>query len=305
MFLFSVLTLGCQCGRPALPTATDPPPIPTRPPPPPEDTGEEPQCAWVEEEPNDNSDQANTLPMEQQACGQFTGSAGDSDNWAFQVAIDAWVAIDVEAEQLGSLANPAAVVVAPGGAFSRNNDDVGGDVSLLVPLVPGAYNLQIFEQNFSGADDGRWFYDVQVSEQKAPRGWTDVADEPNQDASTAMLVADGDAIYGTIEGPTDEDWFRIDIPAGRHNLTVSAEAFGSGSPLDSLFQLRNEAGVAPACPSNPDCRFDRGETGFEADPWGRYTSEGDETIYVRFRNELSGGSPFHWYVLDIQLEVVP
>lgn len=302
MLLVSLLTVGCQCGRPALPAETDNPTPPTRPPPPTLDTAPEPPCDWVEEEPNNNAEQANELPLEAKACGEFANAAGDADNWVFEVGTSTWIGIDVEAEQLGSLGNPAAAIVGTHGSFTREDDDEGADVALLVPLDAGTYNLTVFEQNFSGGGDGRYFYDLQVSEQKAPRAWTAVADEPNGDRVDALPVTDGEAVYGVIDSPTDEDWLRIEIPHGRTTLTVDAQAFGLGSPLDGVIELRTETGT-PTCVDAADCRFERGETGSENDPWARYTSDGDETIYVRFRSEVANsGSPYHWYVLAISLE---
>lgn len=300
MLLVSLLTVGCQCGRPALPPDTDTPTPPTRPPPPTLDTAPEPPCDWVEEEPNNTPEQANTLPLEAKACGQFGSPAGDSDNWAFETDTTTWIAIDVEAEQIGSFANPAVAITGPA-SFSRQDGDEGGDVALLVPLDAGSWNLTVFEQNLSGGTDGRWFYDLQVSEQKAPRAWTQIADEPNDDRATALPVTDGDAVYGLITSATDEDWLRVDIPHGRTTLTVEAEAFALGSPLDGVIELRTETGT-PTCVDASDCRFEDGVTGSERDPFARYTSDGDETIYVRFRSEISGSSPYHWYVLTIALE---
>lgn len=300
--VLALLTLGCSCGQPALPQDTDPATLPTRPPPPTEDTGDDPQCAFEEEEPNNSAEMANDLPLEAQACGQFNTIAGDSDNWSFEVTHATWIGIDVEAQRRGSLANPAVAVVGAGTAFNRTDDEDSGDVGMLVPLTPSTYTLQVFEQNFSGADDGRWFYDLQVSEQKAPRSWNGVIDEPADGPTDARVVQNGDVLYGVIDDTTDEDWLRIDIPPGRHVLTVSTEAYASGSPLDALIELEDDTGEPPACPSTPSCRFERGITGFENDPFARYTSEGDETIYIRFRDESSGGSPFHWYILDVSLE---
>ncbi|MEZ4318081.1 MAG: hypothetical protein R3F61_11275 [Myxococcota bacterium] len=268
----------------------------------PEDTGPEPPCALPESEPNNSGPEADLLPLEIEACGQFR-APGDSDFWSVELTEESWLGIRVDARENGSFANPAVVLSATDGlAVLRSDGSETADVHLLFPTVARDFTLLVLEENQQGDVGQRYFYDVIATVQKAPREWTRVELEPNDARADAVPVLDGDAVFGVIEDNDDGDYYRIDVPVGRHTLRVSVDAFDMGSPADTVLYLQNAAGMSPICPTSAGCVFARGEVGFERDPSFEFTSEGDETLYVRVLPETGLGSPVHWYVLDVALE---
>ncbi|MCB9675097.1 MAG: hypothetical protein H6737_08265 [Alphaproteobacteria bacterium] len=299
------LVAGCHCRPdPSNPDSdTDPDdtsrPVDTAP----LDTGPEPACAFPEIEPNNSNVEANVLPLEAKACGDFR-APGDSDFWSFAVDEPTWLGIRIDARENGSFANPAAVLSASDGlAVLRADGSDTADVHLLFPTDARDFTLLVLEQNQQGDTGRRYFYDLIATVQKAPREWTRTEVEPNDLRADAMVVFDGDQVFGLIEDSDDGDYYRIDVPVGRHTLVASISAFDLGSPADTIVYLQNAAGLSPDCGAgNSNCAFPRGQVGFELDPWLEFTSEGDETLYLRVRPEDAYGSPVHWYVLDVTLE---
>lgn len=289
------MSTGCQCQpAPAPPTV---PEDPTPPVDPTADTAPPPPCDVPECEPNNALADAGPLPLEANACGAFQADL-DGDRWYFTLDRPEWISLDLDARENGSLANPQLFVSGPGVVFDRLDGDETADAHLHVPLAAGTYDVLVRDQDGSGGDDGRWFYDLQVSVQKEPAEWTHTEHEPNQRVADANPLALGDAVFGRMEG--DDDLYRIDLPAGRSTLELEVVAFAAGSPADTELLLEDEAGQ-PRCPDG--CRFERGRIGFEADPFASVRSEGDESIYVRVRLEgVALPSSAHWYVLSANLQ---
>lgn len=267
------------------------------------DTAPPPRCDWPELEPNNTAASATPLAVDVGACGAFQ-NPNDPDFWEFELPVTTWLGVWLDARENGSFANPALILAGPDGLVVRREDgDETADARLLFPAPAGSYTITALEQAFQGDANGRWFYDVMATVQKAPRTWTTAEVEPNGGRPSATALGDGDAAWGVLSTGDDQDWFAIAVPEGRHALTAHVDAFGLGSPADTVLTLQRADGSSPGCgPSNAQCRFPRGEIGFERDPWLRYTSEGDETLYVRVQSEDELGSIAHWYVLEISLE---
>ncbi|MCB9668817.1 MAG: hypothetical protein H6736_06160 [Alphaproteobacteria bacterium] len=296
LLVSGTVLVGCQCRPdPSVPT----PPEPTETPPEPTgDTAPPPPCDVPESEPNNALDDADALPLEADACGEFQ-VANDGDRWWFELARDEWVSVRLDARENGSLANPMLVLAGPGVVAQRVDGDETADAELHVPLTPGVYDLQVRDQDGSGDGDGRWFYDLQASVQKAPTDWDALEVEPNGSVATASPLPLGTSAFGLLDTPGDADVFAVPVPTGRHTVALWVEAFALGSPADTVLHLLDADGASPGCGAdNPDCAYPRGEIGFESDPWLLRTSEGDETLWVRVRNEApTQGSPAHWYVV--------
>lgn len=292
---------GCNCRPdPTVPSMpiddTAPPPAATA------DTAPPPRCAIEESEVNNEAATADELPLDRRGCGLFQ-APNDPDFWTFDVPESAWVGVWLDARENGSIADPGLFVVGPGGlVVARDDGDETADVRLLFPAPVGTYTLTVREEGFQGAEDGRYFYDLLATVQKAPLEWTGLEVEPNDAVAQATPAGPGDVLLGALADPDDDDVFRVAIPVGRHELTARIDAFTLGSPADLMMNLVDAGGSSPGCgASNPSCEFRRGEVGFERDPWLQYTSEGDEVLYVRVRSEDGFGSPIHWYALSVAL----
>jgi hypothetical protein len=300
-----VVLAGCQCRPdPSVPTPADtsePPTDTAR-----TDTAPPPPCAWPESEPNNSDAEADLLPLEAFACGTF-GAPADSDFWSFPVTEDTWLGVRVDAAENGSFANPAVVLSGDDGlAILRNDGSETADVHLLFPTAPRNYTLLVLEESGQGDSNDRWFYDVMATVQKAPIDWTRSEVEPNDtvaDVELANPALSGDLVFGVLDDGDDRDLLRIDVPVGRHEITVAAKGFDLGSPADTELLLLDSAGDSPGCgPGNGGCVFRRGAIGFERDPVLTYSSDGAETLYVRVQSEDDRGSAVHWYVLDVRIE---
>ena len=298
----SGMSAGCQCNPPGPPANTDK----WEPPPPdtdvPVDTAPPPRCSLEETEPNALESDADDLPLEVDACGWFQAPY-DSDRWQFEVPVATWVGVTVTARENGSIADPDVVIYQQNYSVDRIAGDDTADVHLLMPMEAGPYSMVVTEHSQTGEDNGRFFYDIDASVQKAPRSWSLSEEEPNNTVETALVAQDGDSVFGVIGVQGDIDLLEIQIPEGRHTLTVSVDAFSLGSPADLMLNLIDAAGDSPNCPGFPDCFFFRDEVGGGSDPWLQYNSEGGETLFVKVRPEVpTKFSSSHWYVVDVQLE---
>lgn len=296
---------GCQCRPDAsvpTPEDTSEPPVDTAR----TDTAPPPPCAWPESEPNNSDAEADLLPLEAAACGTF-GAPADSDFWSFTVSEETWLGIRIDAAENGSFANPSVVLSADDGlAILRTDGSETADVHLLFPTDPRVFTLLVLEQSGQGDSNDRWFYDAIATIQKAPLEWSEVEVEPNDTLADVELdnpVVSGAVVFGILEDADDRDLFRVDIPTGRHELTVTAQGFDLGSPADTELRLLDATGASPGCgPDNAGCVFERGVVGFERDPVLTYSSEGDESLFVRVQPEDDRGSAVHWYAIEVQIE---
>ncbi|NCG18364.1 MAG: hypothetical protein GWP91_05035 [Rhodobacterales bacterium] len=274
-----------------------------------EDTAPAPPCDAPEVEPNGSADEASSLPLEQIGCGVFE-APGDFDVFVTEVAEEGWLSFSTVATKLGSFADMQ-IVVSPsnGAAVDRRDDPNVKDASLLFPAPAGTYIIQLIEQSFQGGDN--YHYEVVVSRAKAPVDWSASEIEPNNDLASAYSVGDGDALFGGMSSNTDSDWYRIDVPAGKHTLTATVDAFNFGSggnfslflfddALGSLPEGCESAGVPPV-----NCLFTGPLEGFGYDPGLTYESLGDEVLYVKISDEeFKFGDPV-WYVIRFSLEGTP
>ncbi len=314
-WVWALVTVGgCNC-RPELPQPpthsdeTDPPP-----------TGETADssvpagpCDVPEIEPNDALQQGTPLLLERHACGAFA-SDDDQDHWSFELEEDAWLLARLRQAD-GSLADPSLLLSPPGGEWAalKNDDPDSVDATLLFPAPAGAYVVKAAEQTFSGGD--RFGYDLVVSEGKAPVAWTRAEVEPNDTQALAETVVHGDVVFGTMTGNgalPDFDWYRIEIPAGKHTLSFEITAFDEGSSGDLTIYLYDEAlgmlpdGCRDPCPQSQPacvpCAVEGGIRGVERDPVGEYVSAGGEVVWIQVQESAARESPASWYVLDLGLE---
>ena len=299
-----LLAQGCTC-RPELPDVSDDPPseasetqdtapLETA------DTGPEPPCAVPEEEPNNSEPDATLLPTEQAACGTFDASL-DLDWWVLEFEEDGWLEVRVDAQDIGSTADVAVVLSGDDRIATREDNEEHNDVDLLIPATAGAYTLLITEETASSGE--RFFYDLLVTAQKEPFD-VDLTDPgTNTSSGAAMVLSSGETVLGLLDDlVTGEDWYVIDVPPGRHALTIDVEGFAEGSPADTSVWLYDTSldELPEGCRSN--CEIPGGAQPGERDPYYVYDSEGNEAVYVRIRDASGHTGPAYWYVLTLWVE---
>ncbi len=297
--VLSVLAgVGCAGSLPAPPDDDDSPETTADTATPTTDTGPAGPCRVVEAEPNNSPDEATPLIVEQRACGRLDG---EPDVYAFTLDDDGWVEFEVAAAD-GSIAdvsmrlsNPEFVVVSDK-AYDTD------DVRLAFQAPAGDYTLAVNEEDGNGGE--RYAYEVLVSEIKAPVSWTTVEVEGNDDFATAQPLGDGDAVFGVMERDVlpDEDWYRVDVQSGRHDVRfdVNGREEGSGAnltgflydeDLELIQTVRGGPGPAPA-----------------PDPDVTYASSGGEVLFFKLEQAQTEGEPLadegrhRWYVLDVTVE---
>lgn len=271
--------------------------------PPPIDSGPEPLCAVPEIEPNDTVGEATTLPLELLGCGVIA-EPGDIDVYETEVAEDGWLSVVTVARGMGSFADIQFVLQPPDGSAAIRTDDEGTtDASLLFPGTPGAWSIQVAEQNFTGGD--QYFYRVIATTAKAPVEWTVAEVEPNDALLTAMPVGSGTTVFGDMGQNLDGDWYRIDVPPGKHTLTVEVVAYAEGSAGNFVLYL-SDAGqnlLPMGCNPATTCAT-RGHPIDPAlhDPILEWESDGNEQLFVKVSEEDFRWGRHTWYVATFTLE---
>jgi len=314
LLCLSALAAGCNC-RPELPDAnpddvsetttdTAPPPI--------GDTAPPPPCDVPETEDNGSPSTANLLPMEVVGCGQLQ-EAADFDYWDTTVPADAWVRFAVVSRGLGAIADVHLLVVPEGEAAAKREDDEGTtDASLLFPAKAGDYSIAVSEQNFNG-DSERYEYELVVSTSKAPLEWDRYEVEPNDDHAGAQQVFAGEVLFGDMQGGIDNDWYWMDVPSGKHTLTVTIEAYAYGSAGNFSLWLYDAwqgllpagcdpEGCGPGQPNCVSCEVMGPPVGFARDPILEYESLGSETLYWRVVEFETKFGEAYWYTMRVDLE---
>jgi hypothetical protein len=258
------------------------------------DTGPFPPCAWPEVEP-DGYDTPSPLALEEQGCGAFSHPL-DADWWAFDVPDEGWLRVRVDARAIGSRADPEVALTADAGASVHQVDRGDGfeDVLLVFPAVGGRWQMYLGDQLQNGAEDG-FDYDVMVSSAKAPADCTLRDAGANDDRAEAQDLGDSPCVQGASETPSDEDWYQLRVPQGKHTITLDIDAAELGSPGDFRVELVDATDTIVASASY-------GMRGWELDPLASYVSSGDETLFVRVVEEANGEGQAYWYFLGISLE---
>ena len=174
-------------------------------------------------------------------------------------------------------------------------------LALLFPAVAGSYDLLVSEETQQGGAD-RFFYELLVTTAKAPVQYDTTDPGTNTNAGAALRVDSGERVLGTVADLfSPEDWYAMDVPAGRHQLRIDVDAFGLGSPGDFSIWLYDDR-LEPLPEGCRVCEIDDGATGQERDPYFEYTSNGNETIFVSIRDVESRAGPAYWYWLQLELE---
>jgi hypothetical protein len=135
---------------------------------------------------------------------------------------------------------------------------------------------------------------------KEPVPW-DLQATSNESLEGAMVVSgpalmiDGIRVLGSMDDLGDQEWYRIDVPSGRHRVEVRVLAHEFGSVGDFLIERYDAAGSRQARELN-------GQVGWERDPWLEHRSYTAETIYLRIVEESGQHGLPWWYVVEFTLE---
>jgi hypothetical protein len=273
------------------------------------DTSPPPPCAFPEEEPNYNFDEANLIQMEQYACGAF-GTAYDFDVFEFE-APAGWIEVDVDASERGSPAEPIMLMEQlDGEAVAVPDSALSSDPWVVLYADEPATWFVALTQGASFGDD--MTYRFMALQTKAPVVW-DVDEGDNHTAADAMPLDWGERVMGRADSNTLSDWYRIEIPdQGDDKVTLRFEVDAQrlGSPLDARFNLyrgTDDPELDADGDGVSDTRF-RGATNdpetSSRDPITEYTTSGDEVVYVMIRHMSGEGyGPHYWYTFLVS-EVV-
>ncbi len=274
------------------------------------DTGdtalEPPPCPIMEVEPNDNYDEAQLVFLEKWICGEYDKEF-DLDNFGFQFPEDeGWLKVWGRAQSVGSLSD-ILITLDQGSNTAVSFAQAGTtDPMLIVPVTnEEALYATIYDQ-YGGYGENN-FYEMMISQIKSPVEWTrnetDSVGENNSPVG-AETVEDGDIIFGTSSTNYDTDWFRFTVNEGETvQVTLELTAFSEGSPMDPIVYLYDDRIFTDSDAPYRAVRNNRSGEAGNLDPLLRYSisAAGDWAILVK--NNGPGGSDFHWYIIDVSLEV--
>lgn len=260
--------------------------------------GPAPRCAVEEEEPNDAPGTATALGLETRGCGTVGGPV-DQDLWSFTLSEDAWLAVRVDAAQLGSRADVQATLAGGAGSLGVTGFDRpdNADVWIVVPAEQGDYTVSVGPQGVQGGGDDS-FYEVLASVTKPPIE-ADVAEGDNGDPddpqplASAITGPDGVVVVGTLEGPTERDHYGVEVPAGRHRVVVTVQAQALGSPLDARLVVDD---------GTDRTLVDDSAFGSSADPVWEATFTGATSLVLELSASDGTGVPGAWYGLRVVVE---
>lgn len=268
------------------------------------DTGPAPACDLPEVEPNHPYENAQTLPMEQWACGWFADDDDGAEIFLFENAEPGWLRVWARAFEIGSLADITLSVYTTEASYaaSRLSNPDSTDAMLVFP-VDDEYAFYATLNEQYGRHGKAYAWNLMASQVKAPLEWNGEEQASNDTSATAQVVVDGDRIYGRMNTSTDYDWYALELPEGRTDLVIDIEAFKYGSPADIRMEFYRPDGTRYTASSNTS---DEGIN--DADPklTPSVTYGGTWTVKVMPETddegnlEGGGGSAF-WYVLDVSI----
>lgn len=301
-----VLSCALAACRPGLPAGDKPTDDDTEPPVTDTDVGDSDvdsdppgPCDVTEVEPNDAAADGTPLPLEVTGCGGFQ-SEPDGDHWRFDTVEEGWLAVDVTSLRIGSRAQVTLALSGPGVNVGVTHWEDLPEVRFRMPVGPGAWQALVRQRVGTDAFPGRgadFFYEVRASSSKAPLDW-DVEEGVNEawetpqvlDATTGAVT-----LFGGLSGQNDEDWYRVDVPAGRHRVVLDVDAHHDGSAMDPVIRTVDGDGDVVDTVTT-------GQLGWEADPWTELFLTEATTLVFEVADEGRQHGAATWYVLRVSVE---
>jgi hypothetical protein len=263
-----------------------------------EDTAPPPPCDVPETEPNDTLDEPDDVPQESLACGEF-GFQGDADWLRIPEEDSAWLKFDVTAADVGSKANVTFSIWDEAFTLSATvyASQESTDPFLVFPTFgAGSYLVWLWEGDGGYGEDFGWA--IRASETKAPVEWTTEEVEPDDLASEAMAIAEGDQVFAFFQENDDYDWYRVEIPETGPQWSFRIEANGSGSPVNINLFLYSDAILSDSGVS-PLARDFKGDDEYDLDANLRYTFTTPGTYFLLVKEHMGRGGAFYWYTLNV------
>ena len=272
------------------------------------DTGdsgfEPPPCPIMEIEPNDSYAEGQLVVLEKWICGDFYKEF-DLDNYGFVYPEeDGWLKLWARGQDIGSLSDLLITV----------NQDLNTAVSfaqmdstdplMIIPVTNADVIFATLQDQYGGYGENN-FYEFLISQVKAPVEWnTEEQDDfgSNNSPAGANPIEDGTRLFGRTATNTDTDWYKFSTQAGvSTTIELSITAFQEGSPLDAIIYLYPEGAFSSSSTPYVAVRNNGTDVANNLDPILRYTTSQGGEWAVLIKNNASGGSDFHWYVLDVSI----
>jgi len=258
----------------------------------------------MDEEPNNNNEDAQQVPLEEWICGEFNES-NDFDVFLFNFPEEGWLKVWGRGADIGSLSDLILTVdkgsdVAISAAQFNSTDPL-----MIIPVDEAGPIYAMMQEQYGGTGDEN-FYELLISQVKSPVEYNQIEEDDfnaNNSPSGANPVEDGSRVFGRTSDNYDTDWYRISLPEGEQvTLNISIEAFMEGSPIDPIIYLYPAEAFESSAANYVAIRNNSLEDANNLDPEINYTTDEGGEWAILVENNGSGGSDFHWYVMDISVE---
>lgn len=268
------------------------------------DTGPPPPCDVPEVEPNNPYAEAQDLPMEQWACGNFDDEDDGAEIFLFENEEAGWLRVWARAFEIGSLADITLAISSNDGPYgaSRLSNPDSTDAMIVFP-VDDDYEFYATLSEHYGRSGDAYTWELMASEVKAPIEWNGEESEDNDTSADANPIQHGDRIFGKMNTATDYDWYYLELEEGRSDIILNIEAWFYGSPADTRVELYKPSGSLYRADS-----YSNEGGAYNLDPYltASPTEGGIWTVKIlpevdsEGNSEGGGGSAF-WYVLDVSV----
>ena len=241
--------------------------------------------------PPDDCSADTTTTCEVDVGGSATGTfetGNDRDRFAVELEADTRYQIDVEGADTGrgTVGNPSAVLFDASSTNVGSNDDGGvGENGRLIytPTAAGTYYVQ------AGTISGEGAYTVSVIVLGANGASEADTDFPETTATTGRVEV-GASATGTIGADDDDDWFRVDLEAGKtYQFDLEGADTGRGTQPDPYVVLNNPSATT-------ELRFDS-DGGVGKNARLIYTAAATGTHYV---DAATGSDERGTYTLSVR-----
>lgn len=159
---------------------------------------------------------------------------GDIDWYRFSARTGNRYNITLAGAGEGGLGDPILRVLDRDGNVLAENDDAEGSLNSALQFIPAA-NGDIFIEARGYGDGYTGAYALNVTAERLPR------DSVGNSTSTGGRINAGQTINGTLDFPSDSDWYRVRLTEGQsYRFTLNASG---DSPIgDPLIRLRDSRG---------------------------------------------------------------
>lgn len=256
----------------------------------------------LEQEPNDHFKKAQLIEhLPATVNGRFE-KTGDVDSFAITLCAGQWLDARLDAYSLASKLDPLLRILTPDGvqvAWNHDFDSLDPRLSWRAPSN-GVYVLQVMgfkypaeaDVRLAGGDGCVYRLHLQTAS-NAPilLGGSTHDQEPNNSCTNALHLEIPSAAQGNISGPTDEDWYALELRQDE-TVEVLVEAAKLGSPLDAVLKIVD--GQGKELVRNEDI-------GQFRDPRIEWKASASGTYFAVVSSLLHVGGPEYVYRLSVRI----